>query len=990
MTKLFLPSPRNSLETQVILLEKTHCKKFIVPDPPPPAVSQLLKGIESLAIPDLDYFLEPGEFPAFRYDKTFDQARYEPLVVLHTSGSSGIPKPITVAHGSIATMDAYHLVPSRGDPQVLGPSFKGTRMLMTFPMFHMASFTLLVGLGVYYDVVGVLPPAGEPLSAMLVDAILLQGNIQGAALPPSIIVDLYKNPKSFERLCELDYVLYAGGPLPKEVGDALSSRTHLASTFGSTETAYPPLQVCDPADWEYVSYGPVFGSDFRPVGEGLYEQWLVRQKDLDLFQSIFVMYPDRQEFSTRDLYEKHPTKADLWRFRGRADDLIVFSNAEKFNPTDFETVLSMFPMVKSALVGGQGRFQPFLLIEPGEDLKTVQARREYGESVWLLVEKLNETSPACGQIMKDFILLSEPGRPFPRAGKGTVQRKAAFRLYQKEIDNLYIRPELPKMPRDMLLDVTVDGQTSLLVFMRKLVRSYVMNSLNFNDEADFFDLGLDSLHVVDLAKRINAYIIEFELDLRKVESVVIYARPSIRRLVAYVEGRDNPNPNESRESRMQTMFDKYSTSLRRRSDPKAPHGKNLAILMTGSTGSLGSYILDLLIKHPEVARIYCTTRDQAGPAAQKKRIREAGLGDLNLEKVKFVPCDLARYRLGLAEAVREEVLDAITHVLHLAWDVNFNRSLGSFEDINVAGVSNLLDLSLEAKHHVHFLFTSTFATATEWGHKHDHTVPEKILDDWTAAQEMGYAESKLVAEQLIDQCGQRSPLKTTICRLGQIGGPSKGSGSWKRDEWIPSMVASSMHLGLLPESLGPQDRVDWIPVDKVARIVIDILAADLNVDEIRGGKRKRTQSPIDGDEVAKSRRITRSGKAQSVSNTDASNSHQGSTIERTKVLQVVNPSATTWSAMCDSIQSSSKTSLDRVDFSTWLEALRESAPEHMDRDAVQVNPALKLLKYLELLLGQSSNSPIKFETSEAERLSPTMASLGPVTGEQMATWMRQW
>lgn len=940
----------------------------------------MLKGtsVASLAIPSLDHFLDPGESPAFGFEKTFDQARYEPLVVLHTSGSSGIPKPVTVTHGSIATMDAYHLIPSRGERDVLGPSFKGTRMLMTFPMFHMASFTLLVGLGVYYDVVGVLPPAGEPLSAMLVDAILLQKNVQGAALPPSIIVDLYKRTESFERLCQLDYVLYAGGPLPQEVGDALSSRTHLASTFGSTEAAYPPLQVCDSADWEYVSYSPVFGSDFRPVGaDGLYEQWLVRHRDLDLFQSIFATYPDRQEFSTRDLYDKHPTKADLWRFRGRADDLIVFSNAEKFNPTDFETALSMFPMVKSALVGGQGRFQPFLLIDPGEELATTKSRREYGEVLWLLVETLNRTSPTCGQIMKDFVVLAEAGRPFPRAGKGTVQRKAAFRLYQKEIENLYIRPELPKIPCHMLLDGAIDGQTSLPAFLRKLVRSNLVNDSAFNDDADIFDLGLDSLHVVDVAKRTNAYIIEFELDLRKVDPAVIYARPSIGRLMAYMEGRDSPN--QSRESKMQTMFEKYSSEPPL-NDPKMRHGKSLTVLMTGSTGSLGSYILNSLIKHPEVARIYCTTRDQDGAAAQKKCFRDKGF-HISLEKVKFVPCDLARYRLGLAEAVREEVLDEITHVLHVAWDVNFNRSLESFADTHVAGVRNLLDFSLEAKHHVHFLFTSTFATATEWGNEHDHPVPEKILDDWTAAQKIGYAESKLVAERLIDQCGQRGPLQTTICRLGQIAGPSEGNGGWNRDEWIPSMVASSMHLGLLLKLLGLQDCVNWVFVDKMAGILVDILVADLNIEceENEGAKRKRMQSPINEDEPGKSRRITRS-EAQSVSTS------RGST---TKVLHVVSPSTTTWSALCESMQSS-KSFHSEVSFSAWIEALRQSAPEHIDKNAVQLNPTLKLLTYLELLLEQSSNRPIEFETSEAERLSPTMASLGPVTGEQMVTWMRQW
>lgn len=43
----------------------------------------------------LDDWFPAEEVPHFQYDKTFEQAEWEPLCVLHTSGSTGLPKPIT-------------------------------------------------------------------------------------------------------------------------------------------------------------------------------------------------------------------------------------------------------------------------------------------------------------------------------------------------------------------------------------------------------------------------------------------------------------------------------------------------------------------------------------------------------------------------------------------------------------------------------------------------------------------------------------------------------------------------------------------------------------------------------------------------------------------------------------------------------------------------------------------------------------------------------
>lgn len=53
------------------------------------------------------WFLEE-EVEPFPYNKTFEEAEWDPLCVLHTSGSTGIPKPIIVRQGMLAIGDQYN------------------------------------------------------------------------------------------------------------------------------------------------------------------------------------------------------------------------------------------------------------------------------------------------------------------------------------------------------------------------------------------------------------------------------------------------------------------------------------------------------------------------------------------------------------------------------------------------------------------------------------------------------------------------------------------------------------------------------------------------------------------------------------------------------------------------------------------------------------------------------------------------------------------
>jgi acyl-coenzyme A synthetase/AMP-(fatty) acid ligase len=44
----------------------------------------------------------------FTWEKTFEEAEWDPALILHTSGSTGIPKPITCRQGFFATLDRSH------------------------------------------------------------------------------------------------------------------------------------------------------------------------------------------------------------------------------------------------------------------------------------------------------------------------------------------------------------------------------------------------------------------------------------------------------------------------------------------------------------------------------------------------------------------------------------------------------------------------------------------------------------------------------------------------------------------------------------------------------------------------------------------------------------------------------------------------------------------------------------------------------------------
>lgn len=96
----------------------------------------------------------------------------------------------------------------------------------------------------------------------------------------------------------------------------------------------------------------------------------------------------------------------------------------------------------------------------------------------------------------------------------------------------------------------------------------------------------------------------------------------------------------------------------------------------------------------------------------------------------------------------------------------------------------------------------------------------------------GYGESKWITEQLLDAAREKSGVRSSALRVGQIAGPvEKGvHGVWNRQEWLPSIIASSKYLGVIPTSLGAQDDIPWTPADLLSKVLVELLEKDCRED----------------------------------------------------------------------------------------------------------------------------------------------------------------
>ncbi|KAL8769234.1 MAG: hypothetical protein Q9209_004735 [Squamulea sp. 1 TL-2023] len=940
------------------------------------------------------------------------------------------------------------------------------------PSFHMAGIDFMLAKALFHGIIPVFCPPGAPVTAEVVDAMHQMDVVDISVVAPTILQDIASSPKALENLRRLSAIIYGGGPLLSSAGDAIASRTMLYNFMGSSEMGNVPTEVIDAEDWEYLKFSPMLGYQMRHYSDNLFELCFQRQPHLDLFQSVFSTFPDREEYCTSDLYSEHATKLDLWKYEGRADDVLTLTNGEKVNPVTMENIIGAYPDVRSVLVVGQGRFQTALLVEAKEPPLSSASKAAFIGLLWPTVEMANKQCDFHAKIARDLILFTIKEKPFSRAGKGTVQRRVTVDAYQKEIDELFevfeqlinpsqLQKTTSKQTADpqLLPNATVADPKELEDWLRRLIcKTTGWPSLNF--DSDFFQMGMDSLQVIGVVRGINAEASAAAGSIMPVTATAVYSNPSVSRLVQACLA--SPQSSKSRHSETQLdntanahevdeLVSKYSWSLPitgRHPKPWTPDD-GIRVLLTGSTGSIGSYVLSSLLEDPRVSHIYLFNRSADSEKRQRTAHCARGLKtEWPASRVSFLHGDLTKEYLGLSIDAYKFLLNNVTHIMHNAWEVNFNLSLKSFETPHLVGLRQLIDFSARSMYGVSILFISSISSAMDYSVNHNGPVPERIISDASAALPIGYAQSKHIAERVLSNASKIAGIPTILVRVGQVAGPidtSRNGGCWNKQEWLPSLIASSKYLGRVPDSLGPNDVIDWIPVDVLSGVLVELLEAHSTIasSDIHAKGEERSANGIhdikeDNKGWAKGQHkddlkqsidppptaivtINDSEGPCSVSpdriiseNYPITNGYHESTIhslnndlsvlyERyrnddtqdldssnasTTVYHAVNPHWSTWQSLLPTIQSYfGDKFLEIVPLQEWINDLRVSAANTLD---VHLNPAIRLLDFYQSLADGSSQVNHVFETTETIKRSQRLKSLKAVGLGWMKLWLEQW
>lgn len=388
---------------------------------------------------------------------------------------------------------------------------------------------------------------------------------------------------------------------------------------------------------------------------------------------------------------------------------------------------------------------------------------------------------------------------------------------------------------------------------------------------------------------------------------------------------------------MRTQIERYTRNLPAiDKDKPEPAEEHQAVLLTGSTGALGSYLLDFMCSSPSVRRVICLNRSENGRERQTMVSSERGLST-DFRKVEFLHADLGRDMLGLHDEADYALLqNEVDRVIHNQWPVNFNIAVESFEP-HIRGVRHLVNFSARARKNVPITFISSIGTVDGW--HEPYPVPERKLDDLTITS-TGYGRSKLVSSLILDKASEVSGIPSEIIRVGQIGGPLGEKGLWNRQEWLPSIIASSLYMGILPGDLGAMSTVDWHPIEKIARTILEVsgVTSRIALEDIHG------------------------------------------------YFHGVNPATTTWGRLAPAVKGFYGGRIGRlVPFEEWVNALEETQAATED---ISRNPGVKLLDTYRAW--SSDQGRVGMETERTQRYSRTMREMEAVSPALMKHWCSQW
>ncbi|WVQ83357.1 hypothetical protein IAT38_005496 [Cryptococcus sp. DSM 104549] len=898
------------------------------------------EGIEIGIIPETRYPLwGPGgvretKIPAYPPCLTPQQEGKRTCVVLHSSGSTGFPKPVFISHYGLLANAAQSL-PKTGFSAL--PLFHGFGHFSIFRcLYHGKTFTLM--------------PPNLPLTSANICRIIRQSPtppVQHFAVP-YVLKLLGETDEGVETLAAFEAVSFAGAALPDDLGDRLvKAGVNLISFYGTTETGALMTSRRDftsDIGWNWLrAEGPIAEYlELIPQGSDTFEV-VVR----DGWPAKIMSNRADGAYCTKDLVLRHPEHKTWFKYIGRLDDTLTQTLGEKTNPVPIELAIrGNSPLIAECIIFGDGRPQVGALILPSEQgAELSKDKKAYLDTIWPVIAEANASAPTHSRVLPEMVEILGYGTDIPVATKMSILRPACYKKFAGIIDAIYERFERgtgePKLDITSKPEMEAFLTTTILTALGEKATSSLLPS------TDLFAYGVDSLQATRVRNVITKSL-ELGEDTKLGQNIV-YEYPSISQLADYLlelkSGKAGANGPEKAYSTMWEMVERYAGKLVKGEAGSATasgvqtNGDNShVVVLTGATGSLGAHILDQLVRRPDVRKVVCLSRAKShddslqrvqDSLSQRLRI----LSPESEAKIVSFAADVNREDLGLASEEYETLRTETTAVIHNAWPVNFVLSIESYDE-HIGGAVNLLNLTLKSPKQTKPAFFFSSSVGTRQGGT-EAVVEEGFAETPDKATGMGYGRSKWVVEKIMERAGKETAARCGVLRIGQLAGDTE-NGVWNETEAWPLMFKSANAINALPML---EEKPSWLPVNQAAATITEVV-------------------------------------------TFAS---QTFTPSSASVYHVLNSHLASWSDILAGLTAGGL-QFETVSRAEWLDRLAKSNPD------VTVNPTYKLLGFYQNRIGKKTEkAPMEFKVERVESESPTMKGEVKKVGPELAAlWTRRW
>lgn len=319
-------------------------------------------------------------------------------------------------------------------------------------------------------------------------------------------------------------------------------------------------------------------------------------------------------------------------------------------------------------------------------------------------------------------------------------------------------------------------------------------------QSDFFHVGGSSLSLVNLQILIKDRL-EESVPLHR-----LFESSTLRGMAFQIENVSEckPQPSVDWEEEISTLLASTPTSAATDAST-APSGAS-SVVLTGATGFMGKEILRQLVADDKVQAVYCL-------ATRKSRDE---LPEIFADpKVHVFGGNLGAPRLGLSDADAASIFSRADIVIHNGADVSFMKSYQSLKLTNVASTVELAKLALPRRIPFHFISsasTTRLALQTSFGESSLAEYPPSTVPD------DGYTAAKWVSEVYLERLNQRSGLPVWIHR------PSSVSGADAPElDLMSNVMRYCQETKIIPDSSAWSGVFDLISVESVATQIINFM-----------------------------------------------------------------------------------------------------------------------------------------------------------------------